>query len=459
MDANPICIEKLNHSFGQGALRRQVLFDVTGAIRAGEVVIVTGPSGSGKTTLLTLIGALRSAQLGSLRVLGEELNGAREAVLRGVRTRIGYVFQAHNLLDSLTAAQNVQTSLLLHPVSSSAAVRRRSLEMLEAVGLADRSQNFPSELSGGEKQRVAVARALVSRPRIILADEPTASLDKRNGREVVELMRSLANGQGTTVLMVTHDARVLDVADRILHLEDGHLSSLVEAVMANTQRMMELLAQMTRKGELIEQVRGLSVERFAGILSEATTECEQFLHVIEMSDNEAFQSMLEQALEAFTLKVGEILAAERASLFLVDASRGELWSKVAQGEGGRPLEIRMPLTSGIAGHVATTGQSVNIGDAYSEPYFNRAVDEQTGYRTHSVLCVPVMDRSSRVFAVAQLLNKAHGQRFDAHDEERLREFVASIGVVLESWWRMSRRQAPSAPPPQRAGGAEAQRAA
>jgi putative ABC transport system ATP-binding protein len=437
MEAAPIQIDGVNHYFGDGALKKQILFDVSTEIRAGEIVIVTGPSGSGKTTLLTLIGALRSVQEGSINILGEEMRGAGGRAVGRVRKNIGYIFQAHNLLSALTAVQNVQMALYLHPELSRKEIRTRAVAMLEAVGLSERLHHFPSQLSGGQKQRVAIARALASRPRIILADEPTASLDKQSGRDVVTLMHDLAKKQGVTVLLVTHDNRILDVADRIIHLEDGRLSSFTNAVAANTQHMMDLLAQHNRKGELARMVKGLSVAEFAHTVEDATKECEQFLRVVEMSNTEAFESMLEQILESFTLKIGEILDADRVSLFLVDEARGELFSKVAQHDGDS-LDIRVPFGAGIAGRVASTGVAMNIPDAYAEPLFNRAVDQQTGYRTQTMLCVPIVDRRGRVIAVAQVLNKRGGVPFDAADEQRFAEFANSLGVVLESWWQMAR---------------------
>jgi putative ABC transport system ATP-binding protein len=437
MEACLVKIDRLNHFFGQGGLRRQILFEITTEIRAGEIVIVTGPSGSGKTTLLTLIGALRSAQEGSLEVLGEQMRGARPAVLNRVRKSIGYIFQAHNLLEALTASQNVRMSLLLQPRLSGREIQARTEEMLAAVGLADHLHHHPSQLSGGQKQRVAIARALVGRPKIILADEPTASLDKQSGRDVVQIMHDLAKRQGVTVVLVTHDNRILDVADRIVHLEDGRLQSFTKAVATNTQHMMDMLAQSFRKGELSRHVAELDVRGFKDMLAQATAECVQFLRVVEMSNNEAFESMLEQVLEASTLKIGEILGADRVSLFLVDQERHQLWAKVAQSDGGKPLEIRMPVDAGVAGYVAGTGKTLNVRDAYDDPLFNRSVDQQTGYRTRSILCAPIKDSLGRVFAVAQLLNKAGGKPFDEADEATLGEFAESIGVVLRSWWKMT----------------------
>jgi len=216
-------INNLAHYFGEGALKKQVLYDINLTLNSGEVVIMKGPSGSGKTTLLTLMGGLRSAQAGSLRIFGQELVMAKKNQLVGVRRNIGYIFQAHNLLECLTARENVQMSIELQPEVKPSEAKARSIEMLEQVGLKDRVDYYPHKLSGGQKQRVAIARALVSHPQMVLADEPTAALDSKSGRDVVELMQRLAKEQGCTILIVTHDNRILDVADRLISMEDGYL--------------------------------------------------------------------------------------------------------------------------------------------------------------------------------------------------------------------------------------------
>jgi putative ABC transport system ATP-binding protein len=218
-----IQIKNLHHSFGKGNLQIPVLNDINLQIPAGEITILTGPSGSGKTTLLTLIGALRSMQTGSIKVLDRELFGAKQTQLVQTRNKIGFIFQAHNLLKSLTAWENVSMPLKLHPHIKDR--QDRAINILTAVGLADRTHYYPENLSGGQKQRVAIARALVSQPQLILADEPTAALDSKSGREVVNLMQKLAKEQNCSILMVTHDNRILDVADRIIHMEDGCLIS------------------------------------------------------------------------------------------------------------------------------------------------------------------------------------------------------------------------------------------
>ncbi|WP_016950103.1 DevA family ABC transporter ATP-binding protein [Anabaena sp. PCC 7108] len=218
-----IFVQNLDHYFGTGQLKKQVLFNINLTINTGEIIIMTGPSGSGKTTLLTLAGGLRSAQSGSLKILGKELCKANAKQLTQARRNNGYIFQAHNLHGSLTAIQNVKMGLELHPKISTQEMINRSKAMLEEVGLGNRIDYYPDSLSGGQKQRVAIARALVSQPKIILADEPTAALDKQSGRDVVELMQKLAKEHGCTILLVTHDNRILDVADRIIYMEDGHL--------------------------------------------------------------------------------------------------------------------------------------------------------------------------------------------------------------------------------------------
>lgn len=224
MENKSIVVHQLNHYFGTGKLRKQALFDINLEITAGEIVIMTGPSGSGKTTLLTLIGGLRSAQTGSLNVVGRELCNANETQLVKARRNNGYIFQAHNLHGSLTAIENVQMGLEVRGKLSKSRRYQQAQVMLEEVGLGDRINYYPADLSGGQKQRVAIARALVSRPKIVLADEPTAALDKKSGRDVVNIMHDLAKQQGCTILLVTHDNRILDIADRIVYMEDGKLS-------------------------------------------------------------------------------------------------------------------------------------------------------------------------------------------------------------------------------------------
>jgi len=439
--AAPVVVERLDHHYGKGGLRRQILFEVSTTIPAGEIIIVTGPSGSGKTTLLTLIGALRAAQSGSVRVLGQELNGANASTLERVRRRIGFIFQQHNLLAALTATENVELGLRATGRFPRGELRRRARAMLEAVGLGAHVDKRAHELSGGQRQRVAIARALVGDPAIVLADEPTASLDRVSGREVVDRMQALAKEQGATILLVTHDNRILDVADRILHLEDGRISTFTEAVIANTQHMMNLLADSTSKQPLEQMVAAMDEPAFRRTLADLTQQSQRFLEATALARDQAYQSMLEQALRVFTRRVSELLEAERASLFLVDRRRGELVLRVAQ-DVERGDSVRIPLASGIAGAAATSGKPVRVADAYQDPRFNRDVDLRTGFRTRSVLCLPLHDRSGEVFAVTQLLNRRDGQPFDAADEKRYADFAASLGVLLESLIAMDRSPAP-----------------
>jgi putative ABC transport system ATP-binding protein len=216
-------IEHLDYFFGKKSLRRQILFDINLTIAPQEIILLTGPSGAGKTTLLTLIGGLRSVRSGSVRVLDRELAFASQNHLLQVRRHIGYIFQGHNLLEFLTARQNVQMPLELNKKISHKDARSKAETMLALVQLGDYLDYYPQQLSGGQKQRVAIARALVNNPSLILADEPTASLDSKTGREVIQLMQKMAKERGTAILMVTHDNRILDIADRIVEMEDGRL--------------------------------------------------------------------------------------------------------------------------------------------------------------------------------------------------------------------------------------------
>jgi len=218
-----VAIRDLDHWYGKGSTCRQVLQGVNLTIQPGEVVLLTGPSGCGKTTLLTLVGALRQVMGGSLQVLGQELNGSSRGERQRLRRRIGMIFQGHNLLRCLSAEQNVQMGSDLLDDLGYRSRRDVARQWLRAVGLGDHLNKLPHDLSGGQKQRVAIARALAARPRLLLADEPTAALDSRTGREVVDLIRGLARDQGISVLMVTHDPRILDIADRLVRMEDGQL--------------------------------------------------------------------------------------------------------------------------------------------------------------------------------------------------------------------------------------------
>lgn len=425
----PISIRGLNHSFGKGSLRKQTLFDISTEIPQGEIVIVTGPSGSGKTTMLTLVGALRSTQEGSVRVLGQELCGAKPAALEKVRKQIGFIFQQHNLLEALTAIQNVELGARVSGKIRRSQLRKRAAHMLDAVGLGDFLHHHPEQLSGGQRQRVAIARALVGEPAMLLADEPTASLDKKSGREVVDRMKFLAREHGTTILLVTHDNRILDIADRIVHLEDGRLSTFTDSVIANNRHMMQVLADNRKKQPIEEVVENLDEPGFNMLLNEITEESQRFLEATALASDVAFKSMLARGLSAFTHKLSQLLNAERCSLFLVEGS--SLLLKVARDlEEG--VEIRIPIGSGIAGAAAETGEVINIPDAYADRRFNPDVDKRTGYRTRSILSLPIKNQQGHVFAVAQLLNRKDGQPFDQNDEARFLSFIESIGVIFET---------------------------
>ena len=218
-------IRNLHHAFGVGEAAKPVLTDIDLDIRAGEIAVLTGPSGSGKTTLLTLIGALRSIQRGSLEVAGRELRGLDPATRVAVRRSIGFIFQAHNLFESLTAYQNVSLAYELGPPAP--AGDDPVARILTQVGLADRMAYKPAALSGGQRQRVAIARALVNGPPIVLADEPTAALDAESAREILGLLQGLTREREATILLVTHDNRILHVADHIVNLVDGRVVSNV----------------------------------------------------------------------------------------------------------------------------------------------------------------------------------------------------------------------------------------
>lgn len=284
----PIRVNGLNHYFGSGDARTQALFDNTLDIRRGEIVIMTGPSGSGKTTLLTLIGTLRTVQDGSLNILGEELNGMSQAGLTQIRKKIGFIFQAHNLFGSLTAFQNVRMSTELAGMSGSE-VRPKIEQMLTRLGLGERVHYKPKSLSGGQKQRVAIARGLIHNPRIVLADEPTAALDEESGREAVTLLREMADREGCTVLIVTHDNRILDVADRIINMVAGRIKN--DSDIRQTERVCEFL----RKTEF-----------FADLTPRTLAELANNIEVRQYSAGESIVTQGEEGHEFFMVTEGRV---------------------------------------------------------------------------------------------------------------------------------------------------------
>jgi putative ABC transport system ATP-binding protein len=423
-----ISMRDVSHFYGSGALRRQVLFDISCDISPGEIVIITGPSGSGKTTVLTLAGGLRSVELGSMRVLSQELRGAGHEALVHIRENVGFIFQSHNLLNSLTARQNVQMSLGLHPISAREA-RIRSTAMLDAVGLHEQIDYLPGQLSGGQRQRVAVARALVREPKIVLADEPTAALDRQAGRGILELLRQLARRQGCTILLVTHDNRILDIADRVMLLEDGRLSSFGAVTSPYAGHLLTALARMPAKEHLGLLMGRLGEGEFVELLHTMMSESEQFLNILDLGEQAPVKTLFENLLETILSKIADLLDAESAVLFLVEESHSRLRPRMAAGRVNAARATVLPLDGSIAGRVARSGQIVNV-----------ARSEGPDSESASVLCIPIRNRHEQLFAVAQLVNKRTGGAFTTSDERAFRDLGPPLGIILEGCERLARDQ-------------------
>lgn len=424
-------VNNLNHYYGKRHLRHQVLHNINLSVRSGEIVILTGPSGSGKTTLLTLIAGLRSVQEGSLYILDQDLSNATDRERLQLRHQLGYIFQHHNLVPFFTARQNVEMSLKLNPTTlSKKHLHQRAEAMLEAVGLKPQVSHYPHQLSGGQKQRVAIARALVNHPKILLADEPTASLDKNSGRDVAELMQQLTKQQDCTIVLVTHDNRILDIADRIISLEDGRLSQAKGEILLNINNWIASLSQM-ENNQIINLISPLSIEQFLNFLRDINREFEQTLNTIDLLENHSVKRKINLVIQTISIKISHLLNAEKVLFFIEDRAQYRLWPQNIRDDDEPFINIETPINVAIASHVATTGERLNLSDPDNDSRFNSQLDKNTDFKTRNILCVPILNSNNDVCAVIQVLNKIGDEVFKREDETRLYELTFFLGSILE----------------------------
>jgi putative ABC transport system ATP-binding protein len=397
-ETEPVVIVRgVNHHLGMGSLRRQILFDISAEIAPGELVTVMGPSGSGKTTLLTLIGALRTLTDVSLRVFGTELRDASQAQITRIRRRLGFVFQHHHLIESLTACKNVEVGLGASGLSRDER-RRRAIAMLEGVGLQDHVHSYPNQLSGGQCQRVAVSRALVRDPELILADEPTASLDKQSGREIVELLRRLARQRGCSVIMVTHDPRILDVADRLMYLEDGRLSSFSAITSAHSVHLLTALRPLAEGAQLSPFIAKMGQADFIDMMRSVGAESEQFLNVLDFGG-------LEEMAVLFPLLTRVALDRVRSQ---VEARAARIWA----GDGSAAPRC-------ICASPSTSGQA--------NPVVMEALRAAEPRHDGDTLCIPLETRDCQTYGLMEF----DGVPSRALAERTFRDFVRPFGLLAQ----------------------------
>lgn len=224
-DMEPVLdIKNVIHTFSSASQEQAVLRSISLELIPAEFVLLSGPSGCGKTTLLTLIGGMRSLQRGSIRLFGNELYNADRSQRAKLRSMIGMIFQSHHLISFLSAEENIVLAMdASHGNKSEREKQRRARQLLAELGLGEKARALPKQLSGGQRQRVAIARALACEPKLLIADEPTASLDATNGRLIMELLKKLVDEQGLSILMTSHDQRLYRYANRIIKIDDGRL--------------------------------------------------------------------------------------------------------------------------------------------------------------------------------------------------------------------------------------------
>ena len=341
--------EGVNFFYGEGDSRNQVLFDNRIDIRPGQLVVMTGPSGSGKTTFLTLIGGLRSLQQGRIEVLGHDLSGLGGGELVRVRRNIGFIFQMHNLFESLTAYENVKMAVQLAGKRSSGVVRERIVGMLERLGLGHRVDHKPHALSGGQRQRVAIARALANYPRLVLADEPTAALDKDSTHNVVRLFKELTVEHGTAILMVTHDHRIIELADRLVHMVDGRIVS--DIVLNDQLRICEFL-----KG----------VEAFKNLTPHELTDVAERMTRRQFMPNEVIIHEGDAGEELFLISEGEV-EVDRAGREVARLGPGDFFGELSLMSGdprNATVVAKKPVDTYVLG----------------KPEFDAAIEASAGFR-------------------------------------------------------------------------------
>ncbi len=351
--------EGVNFFYGVGDARFQVLFDIALDIPPGQLVVMTGPSGSGKTTLLTLIGALRSLQQGRIDVLGHDLARLDPAALVRVRRHIGFIFQMHNLFDALSAYENVKMALQLAGRHSAAEMRARGVAMLDRLGLGHRIDHKPRALSGGQRQRVAIARALANRPKLVLADEPTAALDPDSTRNVVRLFKELTVEDGTAILMVTHDHRIIELADRLVHMVDGRIVS--DVILNDALRICEFLKD---------------VDAFKALTPNELTHVAERMRRRHYMPDEVVIHEGEAGHELFLISEGEV-RIERGGREVARLGAGEFFGELAL-LSGNPRNANVVATQPLEAYVLgeadfqdALGASVSFREQLRRVYFLR----------------------------------------------------------------------------------------
>ncbi|MGK7878452.1 MAG: cyclic peptide export ABC transporter [Xenococcaceae cyanobacterium] len=386
----------------------------------GELVFIVGGNGSGKSTLAKIITGLYSPEEGKIKFADQTVDDYNR---EWYRQHFSAIFADYYLFERLLGLDEQN-------LDSNAQAYLQELELEKKVQIKEDKLSTIA-LSQGQKKRLALLNAYLEDRPIYLFDEWASDQDPIFKRVFYNRILLDLKRQGKTIVVISHDDRYFHLADRIFRLDYGKLSATQGELLLHVGNLMSVISE-TDESDIKEKIQNLSLQEFSYFLEELNKEFEQIFTTIHLLNDRSLNDKIEIIIETISLKIALILQAEQVTFFVVDKENGRLWSKNARGPGGELINIEIPLNAGIAGYVATMGETVNIPDPYKDPRFNPQVDRNTGFRTRNILCLPIFNSQNEVFAVVQVLNKTGDKPFDSEEEQKFLELTQSLGMILET---------------------------